>query len=262
MAVACSPDGRWIASGGYGTEIGVWNRATRSTERMIESALDPSALIFSPDSRRLAAWGWPGSLRFWDVETGTPGPIIEARDGNTIEGVAFHPTGNEIVTAERVGIRIRDGATGTVVREFSRQSGSAVAISGDGRLLAVATLEGTLRIHRYATGVVLHSWQGHSSNCRAIAFSPDARLLASGSADGTICLWDVETGMPLRVTLPLLGSRSATITPAGQLMMDPAAAEEEIACVVQEQAKGPVELLTPREFHARFRSSLPKPDRR
>ena len=174
--------------------------------------------------------------------------------------LAFHPNGDEIATAEIKRVCIRSVETGKVLRDIVPKHAVSVAISPDGRLLAVGDARFFLQLYDYDTGILAHQLRGQAGECRALAFSPDSRLLASGTADGSIRLWDAQTGIPLRVTLPLLGDRSATITPAGQLLaMDHDVAEGEMIYLIQERDHGPVILLTPREFQHRFGSSLPKP---
>jgi WD40 repeat protein len=74
----------------------------------------------------------------------------------------------------------------------------AVAFSRDGKVLASASVDRTVRLWDVATGNELHTLRGHTSEVRAVAFHPDGRLLASGGHDKTIKLWDPRTGELLR----------------------------------------------------------------
>ena len=70
----------------------------------------------------------------------------------------------------------------------------AVAFSPDGRMLATASAEQSVRLWDVAKGGLLSSPIRHEKAVRAIAFSPDGRILATASDDGAMRQWDAMTG--------------------------------------------------------------------
>ncbi|KAI9779021.1 MAG: hypothetical protein M1816_003781 [Peltula sp. TS41687] len=75
----------------------------------------------------------------------------------------------------------------------------AVVFSPDGKQLASASWDSTIRLWDAATGAALQMLEGHSDLVEAVVFSPDGKQLASASSDKTIRLWDAATGAALQM---------------------------------------------------------------
>ena len=109
-------------------------------------------------------------------------------------------------------------ATGARVRVFGEESKlvRAVAFARDGKALAAAADDGTVKLYDPVTGTLGASFRSRSP-VRSMAFTCDARMLATGHDDGSARLWDItERAEVARLTGHRGAIFSIAFTPDGK----------------------------------------------
>src|SRR5437016_13330320 len=103
--------------------------------------------------------------------------IIPTKEGwRTLQQGVLHPRHNVLVLP---------GHTGTVI---------GLAFSPDGKTIASASADGTVRLWEASTGKpVGQPLTAHTGPVNGVAFSPDGRTVASAGADQTVPLWEAST---------------------------------------------------------------------
>ena len=159
-----SPDGRLLAVRNYDTARGKALVYSLETGKLVHSlAVDSSNVYgkaFSWDNKRIAAGGWVGVVRVFDVASG-----------------------------KQLSVETCNGSYGQQAFSFSR----------DGTLLANGDHGKTVRLWKLPSGKLAHTLVGHRRKyIRATAISPDGTVVASAD-EADIRLWDAKTGAPIAV---------------------------------------------------------------
>jgi RNA polymerase sigma factor (sigma-70 family) len=197
-AVAFSPDGGTLASGGEDCSIFLWKVATGKRLHHLRGHKGRiGAVTFSPDGKVLASVGNGGSdqsLCLWETASGKLLHQIKRGYCDT-SSVAFSPDGRTVTAASgEQAVGLWEVATGQQRLTFAKQRGwwvRCVAFSPDGNTLAVG-VDNDVCLWNVLTGTEVNRYPGHRGAITSLAFRPDSKVLISGSEDTTALLWDVN----------------------------------------------------------------------
>ena len=90
-----------------------------------------------------------------------------------------------------------------------------VAFSPDGKRLASASGDNSVKVWDAQTGKETLTLKGHTGRIESVTFSPDGQRLATGSKDHTFRVWDAATGKEIR---ELNGAALQAASPDGQFV--------------------------------------------
>jgi WD40 repeat protein len=156
---------------------------------------------FSPDGSLVASAGADGTLRLWNVATGSAVSVLHGHE-DWVLGCTFSPDGSLVASAGADGtLRLWNVATGSDMSVLHGHEDWVLGctFSPDGSLVASAGADGTLRLWNVAASSAVSVLHGHTGRVLSCAFSPDGSVIASSGADGTTRIWDVRTGQLVSV---------------------------------------------------------------
>jgi WD40 repeat protein len=248
IQLAFAADGKSLLTLGPGQATAVWDVATgkcvRSTEgKQVPLFLAPLGLIethnalVSPGLKYLAFCGQDNNgtqcVHIRDLESGKELPPIKASPG--IMALAFSADDRTLVFENgEVGIVVADATTGRELRRLKSQgrndsqtsmdSAAALALSPDGKRLAISWMSNTIEVWDLASDKATlpvgkatgAQYEQHSTNWwnllvrPALAFSPDSKKLVCSLGTATIRQFHADTGA--EISDPGTGHRAPVST--------------------------------------------------
>jgi len=160
--------------------------------------------VFSPDGKLLATGSGQGKIKLWNPLTGEL--LRELTNANRAVSMNFSPDGLTLAVCAPImdGTWLYDVATGAQ-RPIARGNFCCVwdaAFSPDGKTLATAVTDETVRLWDVKSGDQSACFLGHSYQVSRVTWSPDGKVVGSCGSDGTLRLWDVAAASKEQSPIP------------------------------------------------------------
>jgi WD40 repeat protein len=192
-AVAFSPDGKYILTGGSSLDktVKLWDFSGRQILTLIGHTFGVTSVVISPDGLLILTGSNDHTAKLWTKF----GSLVQSFDGHvsSVNSVAFSPDGQYILTGSNDKTAKLWTLSGILIQSFEGHASSvnSVAFSPNGQYVLTGSSDQTAKIWNL-TGKEIHSFAGNTGTILSVAFSPDGQHILTGCTHGTADLWDLS----------------------------------------------------------------------
>ena len=207
--LALSADDRMLASASHGS-LKIWNARTQSCLRTLDCGYALCG-AFLPGDKIVVLGTREGTLELFDIASSTLIDTLQAHEKD-IWALQVSPDGKSLITGsadksakfwdfkviqEEVLGTTRKTPKLTLVHTRTLKVADdilALRVSPDSRLLAVSTLDNTVKVFFMDTLKLYLTLYGHKLPVLSISISYDSKLLITSSADKNVRIWGLDFG--------------------------------------------------------------------
>jgi len=234
-AVAFSPDGKTLASGGWDNMVRFWNfESGKEIHTCAGHTNHIFDMAFAPDGKSVASAGRDSTVRVWDAGSGQLLSTLKGHSGR-ISTIAFSSDGKTLASGGRDATLVlwESPSTPRELVEFQHERPvQSLAFSPDGRTLASAGAQArernsAVRLWDLEANKEIANFP-HPGVATIAVFSLNGTALATLSTDQNVRVWDFTSRALVRTfPAPSKGSerggcRGLCYSPDGTLLAAPA----------------------------------------
>jgi RNA polymerase sigma factor (sigma-70 family) len=200
--VAFSPDGKLLAACGLDGSRGVWEVATEKVVHLVQENRPLRALAMHPSNGLYATIDEAGTFACWEMsKNGDSKGKFDCGEPSDPKSLAFAPDGRSLAIA---GL-IPKACLVAIMKCFRGKTFMGVmpsppadpkikvyqaTFSPDGKLVAAACGDGTVRVYDSTTAKLRAAAKEHTEPVDSVAFSPDGKRLVTTGQDA-VKMWSV-----------------------------------------------------------------------
>ncbi len=213
VALAASPDGKWLAIAGEDHRLRILAATTGKVAKEWSAHTGTvHSLAFSPDGKKLLSGAADQSLRVWTVPEGKL--FTQTNTAAEVHAVAWLPDGQRAASggADKV-IRVwqlpeKGRGPLALIKELPGHAGAVTSLAAnpaDGEQILSGGADGSLRLWNVTTGAVVREVK-HAGPVTAVAVRGDGLRFAAAGVSNSAALWETKDGRQVAV---LQGDRYA-----------------------------------------------------
>jgi len=224
----------WIDQGAKGEVTGaggpvVWQPLPPGVNPIYSIAISPDGQYAAAGRANQIFLYHVGSKR--EVGRLTDPSLLDAAKGNygvahldLVQSLRFSPDSELLVSGGYRNVKFWQRARNAHKLDFAGLESpvKSIAVSPDGKSLAMAEESGKLRLFEMPTGSLARTIEGHAGGATSVAFSTDSSKLVSGGQDKSLRVWNVADGLsaggietPAVVNAVVFAAANAQIATAG-----------------------------------------------
>jgi WD40 repeat protein len=200
-SMAYSPDGKYLASGGF-REVALWDAQTGVLRHRFTGFADRVvSLAFSADSKLLATGGGApsedGEIKVFEV--GTQKLVADIKDGHSdqVFGVSFSPDGTKLATcsADKF-VKVFEIPSRKFLKSFEGHTHHVMDVGWkfDGKFLASCGADNVIKVWNYETGEQARTIPAHGKQITRLLFIGKTSRIVTCSGDQTVKFYNVDSG--------------------------------------------------------------------